>query len=268
MVKGGFLVDSAIIQMEDVHKWYGHLHVLRGINLSVQPGEVVVLIGPSGSGKSTLLRCLNGLEPIQKGNIVVDGIQLKGQKNLVALRREVGFVFQSFNLYPHMTILENVVLAPMKVRGVSRREAEDTAMRYLERVGIKDQASKRPIALSGGQQQRAAIARALAMNPKIMLFDEPTSALDPEMIAEVLQVMSDLAEGGMTMMVVSHEMGFAREVSDRVLFMDQGIIVEQGPAEQIFGDPKEERTKKFLSQIVYEGNRVASIESKEGGVCA
>lgn len=250
MVKGGFLVDSAIIQMEDVHKWYGHLHVLRGINLSVQPGEVVVLIGPSGSGKSTLLRCLNGLEPIQKGNIVVDGIQLKGQKNLVALRREVGFVFQSFNLYPHMTILENVVLAPMKVRGVSRREAEDTAMRYLERVGIKDQASKRPTALSGGQQQRAAIARALAMNPKIMLFDEPTSALDPEMIAEVLQVMSDLAEGGMTMMVVSHEMGFAREVSDRVLFMDQGIIVEQGPAEQIFGDPKEERTKKFLSQIV------------------
>lgn len=243
-------MDSAIIQMEDVHKWYGHLHVLRGINLSVQPGEVVVLIGPSGSGKSTLLRCLNGLEPIQKGNIVVDGIQLKGQKNLVALRREVGFVFQSFNLYPHMTILENVVLAPMKVRGVSRREAEDTAMRYLERVGIKDQASKRPIALSGGQQQRAAIARALAMNPKIMLFDEPTSALDPEMIAEVLQVMSDLAEGGMTMMVVSHEMGFAREVSDRVLFMDQGIIVEQGPAEQIFGDPKEERTKKFLSQIV------------------
>jgi ABC-type polar amino acid transport system ATPase subunit len=250
MVKGGFLVDSAIIQMEDVHKWYGHLHVLRGINLSVQPGEVVVLIGPSGSGKSTLLRCLNGLEPIQKGNIVVDGIQLKGQKNLVALRREVGFVFQSFNLYPHMTILENVVLAPMKVRGVSRREAEDTAMRYLERVGIKDQASKRPTALSGGQQQRAAIARALAMNPKIMLFDEPTSALDPEMIAEVLQVMSDLAEGGMTMMVVSHEMGFAREVSDRVLFMDQGTIVEQGPAEQIFGDPKEERTKKFLSQIV------------------
>lgn len=249
MVKGGFLVDSAIIQMEDVHKWYGHLHVLRGINLSVQPGEVVVLIGPSGSGKSTLLRCLNGLEPIQKGNIVVDGIQLKGQKNLVALRREVGFVFQSFNLYPHMTILENVVLAPMKVRGVSRREAEDTAMRYLKRVGIKDQASKRPTALSGGQQ-RAAIARALAMNPKIMLFDEPTSALDPEMIAEVLQVMSDLAEGGMTMMVVSHEMGFAREVSDRVLFMDQGTIVEQGPAEQIFGDPKEERTKKFLSQIV------------------
>lgn len=243
-------MDSAIIQMEDVHKWYGHLHVLRGINLSVQPGEVVVLIGPSGSGKSTLLRCLNGLEPIQKGNIVVDGIQLKGQKNLVALRREVGFVFQSFNLYPHMTILENVVLAPMKVRGVSRREAEDTAMRYLERVGIKDQASKRPTALSGGQQQRAAIARALAMNPKIMLFDEPTSALDPEMIAEVLQVMSDLAEGGMTMMVVSHEMGFAREVSDRVLFMDQGTIVEQGPAEQIFGDPKEERTKKFLSQIV------------------
>jgi ABC-type polar amino acid transport system ATPase subunit len=250
MVKGGFLVDSAIIQMEDVHKWYGHLHVLRGINLSVQPGEVVVLIGPSGSGKSTLLRCLNGLEPIQKGNIVVDGIQLKGQKNLVALRREVGFVFQSFNLYPHMTILENVVLAPMKVRGISRHEAEETAMRYLERVGIKDQAGKRPTALSGGQQQRAAIARALAMNPKIMLFDEPTSALDPEMIAEVLQVMSDLAEGGMTMMVVSHEMGFAREVSDRVLFMDQGTIVEQGPAEQIFEDPKEERTKKFLSQIV------------------
>lgn len=243
-------MESAIIKVENVHKYYGKLHVLRGMSLSVARSEVVVLIGPSGSGKSTLLRTLNGLEPIQEGSIIVDGIELKGQKSLVELRREVGFVFQSFNLYPHMSILKNVTLAPRKVRGLGKEEAEEIAMKYLERVGIKDQAHKRPGTLSGGQQQRAAIARALAMNPKIMLFDEPTSALDPEMIGEVLQVMEDLAEGGMTMMVVSHEMGFARQVADRVIFMDEGVIVEQGPPEQIFENPQEERTQKFLRQIV------------------
>ncbi|HHT68549.1 MAG TPA: amino acid ABC transporter ATP-binding protein [Firmicutes bacterium] len=247
---GGQTVESAIIKVENVHKYYGKLHVLRGMSLSVARSEVVVLIGPSGSGKSTLLRTLNGLEPIQEGSIIVDGIELKGQKSLVELRREVGFVFQSFNLYPHMSILKNVTLAPRKVRGLGKEEAEEIAMKYLERVGIKDQAHKRPGTLSGGQQQRAAIARALAMNPKIMLFDEPTSALDPEMIGEVLQVMEDLAEGGMTMMVVSHEMGFARQVADRVIFMDEGVIVEQGPPEQIFENPQEERTQKFLRQIV------------------
>lgn len=243
-------MESAIIKVENVHKYYGKLHVLRGMSLSVARSEVVVLIGPSGSGKSTLLRTLNGLEPIQEGSIIVDGIELKGQKSLVELRREVGFVFQSFNLYPHMSILKNVTLAPRKVRGLGKEEAEEIAMKYLERVGIKDQAHKRPGTLSGGQQQRAAIARSLAMNPKIMLFDEPTSALDPEMIGEVLQVMEDLAEGGMTMMVVSHEMGFARQVADRVIFMDEGVIVEQGPPEQIFENPQEERTQKFLRQIV------------------
>lgn len=247
---GGQTVESAIIKVENVHKYYGKLHVLRGMSLSVARSEVVVLIGPSGSGKSTLLRTLNGLEPIQEGSIIVDGIELKGQKSLVELRREVGFVFQSFNLYPHMSILKNVTLAPRKVRGLGKEEAEEIAMKYLERVGIKDQAHKRPGTLSGGQQQRAAIARSLAMNPKIMLFDEPTSALDPEMIGEVLQVMEDLAEGGMTMMVVSHEMGFARQVADRVIFMDEGVIVEQGPPEQIFENPQEERTQKFLRQIV------------------
>jgi len=215
-----------IIRMENVHKWFGQLHVLRGIDLEVQRGEVVVIIGPSGSGKSTLLRTINGLEPIQDGSITVDGIRVQEQKNLVPLRREVGFVFQSFNLYPHMSVLQNVTLAPRKVRGMGKEEAEELALRLLDRVGIKDQAHKRPHTLSGGQQQRAAIARALAMNPKIMLFDEPTSALDPEMIGEVLQVMTDLAEGGMTMLVVSHEMGFCRHVSDRVIFMDEGVIVE------------------------------------------
>jgi general L-amino acid transport system ATP-binding protein len=239
-----------IIRMENVHKWFGQLHVLRGIDLEVQRGEVVVIIGPSGSGKSTLLRTINGLEPIQDGSITVDGIRVQEQKNLVPLRREVGFVFQSFNLYPHMSVLQNVTLAPRKVRGMGKEEAEELALRLLDRVGIKDQAHKRPHTLSGGQQQRAAIARALAMNPKIMLFDEPTSALDPEMIGEVLQVMTDLAEGGMTMLVVSHEMGFCRHVSDRVIFMDEGVIVEQGTAEQIFDNPQEERTKRFLRQIL------------------
>ncbi|NLL41901.1 MAG: amino acid ABC transporter ATP-binding protein [Firmicutes bacterium] len=236
--------------MEDVHKWYGKLHVLRGVDLEVQAREVVVLIGPSGSGKSTLLRTLNGLEEIQQGRIVVGGVELKGQKSLVNLRRDVGFVFQSFNLYPHMTILNNVTLAPRTVRGLSKEEAEETALHFLDRVGIKDQAHKKPGTLSGGQQQRAAIARALAMNPKIMLFDEPTSALDPEMIGEVLNVMTDLAKEGMTMLVVSHEMGFTRQVADRVIFMDQGVIVEDGPPEQIFENPREERTKKFLRQIL------------------
>jgi ABC-type polar amino acid transport system ATPase subunit len=216
------------------------MHVLRGVNLEVQESEVVVLIGPSGSGKSTLLRTLNGLEEIQEGRIVVNGVELKGQKSLVNLRREVGFVFQSFNLYPHMTILNNVTLAPRRVRGLSKEEAEEIALHYLERVGIKDQAHKKPGTLSGGQQQRAAIARALAMNPKIMLFDEPTSALDPEMIGEVLHVMADLAAEGMTMLVVSHEMGFTRQVADRVIFMDQGVIVEDGPPEQIFENPRDE----------------------------
>ena len=239
-----------IIRMENVHKWFGQLHVLRGIDLEVQRGEVVVIIGPSGSGKSTLLRTINGLEPIQDGSITVDGIRVQEQKNLVPLRREVGFVFQSFNLYPHMSVLQNVTLAPRKVRGMGKEEAEELALRLLDRVGIKYQAHKRPHTLSGGQQQRAAIARALAMNPKIMLFDEPTSALDPEMIGEVLQVMTDLAEGGMTMLVVSHEMGFCRHVSDRVIFMDEGVIVEQGTAEQIFDNPQEERTKRFLRQIL------------------
>ncbi|MDI9485024.1 MAG: amino acid ABC transporter ATP-binding protein [Bacillota bacterium] len=236
--------------MENVHKWYGKMHVLRGVNLEVQESEVVVLIGPSGSGKSTLLRTLNGLEEIQEGRIVVNGVELKGQKSLVNLRREVGFVFQSFNLYPHMTILNNVTLAPRRVRGLSKEEAEEIALHYLERVGIKDQAHKKPGTLSGGQQQRAAIARALAMNPKIMLFDEPTSALDPEMIGEVLHVMADLAAEGMTMLVVSHEMGFTRQVADRVIFMDQGVIVEDGPPEQIFENPREERTRQFLRQIL------------------
>ena len=243
-------MESAIIKMDNVHKWYGKLHVLKGINLEVKHGEVVVLIGPSGSGKSTLLRTLNGLEEIQEGRIQINGVELQGQKSLVELRREVGFVFQSFNLYPHMTILKNVTLAPRTVRGMGKEEAEEIAMHYLDRVGIKDQAHKRPGTLSGGQQQRAAIARALAMNPKIMLFDEPTSALDPEMIGEVLQVMTDLAEGGMTMLVVSHEMGFTRQVSDRVIFMDEGMIVEDAPPEQIFENPQEERTRKFLRQIL------------------
>lgn len=243
-------MKTAIITMESVHKWYGKLHVLKGISLEVTHGEVVVLIGPSGSGKSTLLRTLNGLEEIQEGRIVVNGVELKGQKSLVELRRDVGFVFQSFNLYPHMSILKNVTLAPRTVLGMGKEEAEEVAMHYLERVGIQDQAHKKPGTLSGGQQQRAAIARALAMNPKIMLFDEPTSALDPEMIGEVLQVMTDLAEGGMTMLVVSHEMGFTRQVSDRVIFMDDGLIVEDAPPEQIFENPKEERTKKFLKQIL------------------
>ena len=241
-----------IIRMEKVNKWFGDLHVLKDVDLEVAPGEVLVVIGPSGSGKSTLIRTINRLEPIQKGRIVVDGVELNEDvRNIEAIRREVGMVFQQFNLFPHMTILENITLAPMKVRGLSKEVAERKAMELLERVGIADQAHKYPAQLSGGQQQRAAIVRALAMEPKIMLFDEPTSALDPEMVGEVLDVMRELARSGMTMLVVTHEMGFARDVADRVIFMDEGRIVEEGAPEAIFSSPKEERTRNFLHRILH-----------------
>jgi ABC-type polar amino acid transport system ATPase subunit len=243
-------MDAPAIQFSKVSKWFGSFQVLADLTFDVTQSEVVVIIGPSGSGKSTLLRCVNGLEPIQEGTLVVDGVDLADRKNLRALRQEIGFVFQAFNLYPHRTVLDNVTLAPVKVRKVPRAKAEETALHYLTRVGIADQAHKFPAKLSGGQQQRAAIARALAMNPKIMLFDEPTSALDPEMIAEVLATMVDLAKGGMTMLVVTHEMGFAREVADRVIFMDQGRIVETGTPGQLFDAPREERTRQFLRQIL------------------
>jgi general L-amino acid transport system ATP-binding protein len=238
--------------MEKVSKWYGSLHVLRDISLAVTGRERVVVCGPSGSGKSTLIRCINGLENHQQGRIIVDGVELTGNphsKDIV--RREVGMVFQSFNLFPHLTILENCVLAPISVRKVPKKDAEELAMTYLERVRIADQAKKYPAQLSGGQQQRVAIARALCMKPKIMLFDEPTSALDPEMIKEVLDTMTALAETGMTMVCVTHEMGFARRVADRVIFMDQGEIVESGPPQQLFADPHTERLKLFLSQILH-----------------
>jgi len=241
-----------IVRLEKVNKWFGPLHVLRDIDLAVAPGEVLVIIGPSGSGKSTLIRTINRLEPIQKGRIVVDGVELNEDlRNVEAIRREVGMVFQQFNLFPHMTILENVTLAPMKVRGLRKEEAARKAMELLERVGIADQANKYPAQLSGGQQQRAAIVRALAMEPKIMLFDEPTSALDPEMIGEVLDVMRELARSGMTMLVVTHEMGFARDVADRVIFMDEGRIVEEGTPEAIFSNPRHERTQGFLHRILH-----------------
>ena len=243
-------MDRPVIQFSKVSKWFGSFQVLADLTFEVTQSEVVVIIGPSGSGKSTLLRCVNGLEPIQEGTLVVDGVNLADRKNLRELRQEIGFVFQSFNLYPHRTVLDNVTLAPMKVRKIARARAEETALQYLTRVGIADQAHKFPSRLSGGQQQRAAIARALAMNPKIMLFDEPTSALDPEMIAEVLATMVDLAKGGMTMLVVTHEMGFAREVADRVVFMDQGRIVETGTPGRVFDAPREERTRQFLRQIL------------------
>ncbi len=244
-------MDPAI-RMERVNKWFGPLHVLKDIELEVAPGEVLVIIGPSGSGKSTLIRTINRLEPIQSGRIVVDGVELgEDPKSIEAIRREVGMVFQQFNLFPHMTILENITLAPMKVRGLRKEEAEKKAMELLERVGIADQAHKYPAQLSGGQQQRAAIVRALAMEPKIMLFDEPTSALDPEMVGEVLDVMRELARSGMTMLVVTHEMGFARDVADRVIFMDEGRIVEEGAPEAIFSSPKEERTRNFLHRILH-----------------
>ena len=240
-----------IIRIRNLHKWFGPLHVLKGIHLEVAPGEKLVIIGPSGSGKSTLIRTINRLEDFQEGEVVVDGLSVKDDRALREIRREVGMVFQQFNLFPHMTVLENVTLAPMRVRRWPREKAEKKALELLERVGILDQARKYPAQLSGGQQQRVAIARALAMEPKIMLFDEPTSALDPEMVGEVLDVMRDLAQGGMTMVVVTHEMGFAREVADRVVFMDGGQIVEEGGPEEIFTRPKEERTRSFLQRVLH-----------------
>jgi general L-amino acid transport system ATP-binding protein len=243
--------EQPIIICRDVHKWYGHYHALRGISMEVKRGEVVVIFGPSGSGKSTFIRTINRLEEHQRGEIIVDGIRLSHDvRDIERIRMETGMVFQQFNLFPHLTVLENITLAPIWVRGWSRSQAEEVAMQLLRRVGIPEQARKYPGQLSGGQQQRVAIARALAMQPKIMLFDEPTSALDPEMIKEVLDVMIELAESGMTMMVVTHEMGFARAVADTMYFFDQGRIVESGTPEQIFGDPKEARTKLFLSQIL------------------
>ena len=240
-----------MIRFENVHKWFGTLHVLNNINLNVRAGEVVVVCGPSGSGKSTLIRTINDLEPINEGKLIVDGMDLSDKKtNINKLRAEIGFVFQQFNLYPHLSVLKNITLAPMKIRNKSRREAEEKALALLERVGLSEKRDAYPSQLSGGQQQRVAIARGLAMDPKIMLFDEPTSALDPEMIGEVLQVMKDLAVSGMTMIVVTHEMGFAREVSNRIIFMDFGTILEEAPPEEFFKNPKHDRAKQFLKQIL------------------
>jgi general L-amino acid transport system ATP-binding protein len=244
-------VDDIII-CRDVHKWFGNFEALKGITLSVKTGEVVVVIGPSGSGKSTFIRTLNRLEQHQQGQIIIDGIELSHDiRNIQEIRREVGMVFQSFNLFPHLTVLENITLAPLNVRRWPRDKAETIARDWLSRVGIPEQADKYPGQLSGGQQQRVAIARALAMQPKIMLFDEPTSALDPEMIKEVLDVMRDLARSGYTIIAVTHEMGFAREVADRIFFFDKGLIVEQGPPAQFFNNPQHERTRLFLSQILH-----------------
>ena len=240
-----------IIRIQSLNKWYGQYHVLKDIDLEVAKGERIVICGPSGSGKSTLIRCINRLESHQEGSIVVDGIELtEDTKHINDVRREVGMVFQHFNLFPHLTVLENCTLAPIWVRKTSKREAEEIAMRFLERVKIPEQALKYPGQLSGGQQQRVAIARSLCMNPRVMLFDEPTSALDPEMIAEVLDVMVGLADEGMTMLCVTHEMGFARKVADRVIFMDGGEIIEQNVPEEFFNNPRNERTKLFLSQIL------------------
>ncbi len=240
------------IEIVGMHKWYGDFHVLKDINLKVMRGERIVVCGPSGSGKSTMIRCINRLEEHQKGKIVVYGIELTSDlKKIDEVRREVGMVFQHFNLFPHLTILENCTLAPIWVRKTPKRQAEEQAMHFLERVKIPEQAHKYPGQLSGGQQQRVAIARSLCMNPRIMLFDEPTSALDPEMIKEVLETMVSLAEEGMTMIVVTHEMGFARQVANRVIFMDQGQIVEQNAPERFFDDPQHERTQLFLSQILH-----------------
>jgi general L-amino acid transport system ATP-binding protein len=241
-----------IIVCRDVHKWFGQLHVLRGIDMTVRTGEVIVIFGPSGSGKSTFIRTINRLETHQRGHIFVDGIELTDDiRNIAAIRREIGMVFQSFNLFPHLTALQNVTLGPIKVRKWARAKADQSAMELLERVGIPEQAHKYPAQLSGGQQQRVAIARALAMQPRIMLFDEPTSALDPEMISEVLDVMRELAQSGMTMICVTHEMGFARAVANRMVFFDEGLVVEEGSPDQIFGEPTQERTKQFLSQILH-----------------
>ncbi len=239
------------VQMIDVNKWYGDFHVLRDINLEVTRKEKIVICGPSGSGKSTLIRCINRLEEHQQGRIIVNGVELTEDiKKIEEIRRDVGMVFQHFNLFPHLTVLENCTLAPIWVKRMPKKEAEEIAMHFLEKVHIPEQANKYPGQLSGGQQQRVAIARALCMKPQIMLFDEPTSALDPEMIKEVLEVMVELAESGMTMLVVTHEMGFARQVADRVIFMDQGQIVEMNTPEEFFSNPKSERTQLFLSQIL------------------
>ena len=244
--------DEVAIEILGLNKWYGDFHVLRDINLTIYQGERIVVCGPSGSGKSTLIRCINRLEEHQQGRIVVDNIELTNDlKRIDEVRREVGMVFQHFNLFPHLTVMENCTLAPIWVRKMPKSQADETAMTYLKRVKIPEQARKYPGQLSGGQQQRVAIARALCMNPRIMLFDEPTSALDPEMIKEVLEVMVDLAESGMTMLCVTHEMGFARQVANRVIFMDQGQIVEQNTPELFFTQPRSERTKLFLSQILH-----------------
>jgi general L-amino acid transport system ATP-binding protein len=244
---------DAIIRMQDVNKWFGKFHVLRNINLEVAPGERIVICGPSGSGKSTLIRCINRLEEHQQGRIVVEGTEITNDiRHVEAIRRDVGMVFQHFNLFPHLTVLENLTLGPIWVLKTPKAEAEARAMKYLERVRIAEQASKFPGQLSGGQQQRVAIARSLCMDPKVMLFDEPTSALDPEMVKEVLDVMVNLAEDtGMTMLVVTHEMGFARKVADRVIFMDQGEIIEQNTPDAFFDHPQNERTQLFLSQIIH-----------------
>jgi general L-amino acid transport system ATP-binding protein len=245
------MTQSPIIIAEDVHKWYGKFHALRGASLQVNAGEVVVIMGPSGSGKSTFIRTFNALEEYQQGRIVVDGIELSHDlRNIEAIRQEVGMVFQQFNLFPHLTVLQNITLAPTWVRKWQKAKATEVAMQLLERVGILEQAQKYPGQLSGGQQQRVAIARALAMQPKIMLFDEPTSALDPEMVREVLDVMRSLATSGMTMIVVTHEVGFAREVADRIVLMDGGAVVEEAAPIEFFRNPKEERTRRFLSQIL------------------
>ncbi|MGD0855492.1 MAG: amino acid ABC transporter ATP-binding protein [Dehalococcoidia bacterium] len=239
-----------IIHIEQVHKYFGKIHALRGVNLDISVGQVVVIVGPSGSGKSTLLRCINRLENYDKGKIIVDGVPLDTAKNINIVRKEVGIVFQSFNLFSHLTVLDNLMLAQRIVRKRPVKEARETALDLLNKVGIPDKAEARPAQLSGGQQQRVAIARALAMNPKIMLFDEPTSALDPEMIKEVLEVMLSLAREGMTMVVVSHEMGFTRAAAQRVIFMDEGQILEEAPPDILFNSPKHERTKQFLSKIL------------------
>lgn len=240
-----------VVIAENVHKWYGEFHVLRGVSMEVNRGEVVVIMGPSGSGKSTFIRTFNALEEYQQGKITIDGIELSHDlRNIETIRREVGMVFQQFNLFPHLSVLQNVMLAPVWVRRWPKKKAEEIAMQLLERVGILEQAQKYPGQLSGGQQQRVAIARSLAMQPKIMLFDEPTSALDPEMVREVLDVMRNLAKTGITMVVVTHEVGFAREVADRIVLMDSGVLVEEATPEEFFQNPKEERTRKFLSQIL------------------
>ncbi|MBY6347172.1 amino acid ABC transporter ATP-binding protein [Providencia rettgeri] len=243
---------DAIIQLKNVNKWYGQFHVLRDINLDVASGERIVICGPSGSGKSTLIRCINRLEEHQKGQIIVAGEELTNDvRQVEAIRRDVGMVFQHFNLFPHLTVMENLTLGPMWVRRKTKAQAQELAMQYLERVRIPEQANKYPGQLSGGQQQRVAIARSLCMEPKIMLFDEPTSALDPEMVKEVLEVMVELAHTGMTMLCVTHEMGFARKVADRVIFMDQGEIIEQNTPDAFFDSPRSERTREFLSQIIH-----------------